>query len=317
MADKNNPQSPNVIGVDVAKNKLDIHCLMTGEHSLIENNASSIKQWLKQVVKTNIVMMIVEKTGGYEELIRSLCVAHEVPIHVAHPAKVHYFAKQKGYFAKTDRIDAKILAEYAHQESVSASPIPTESERALKELLARRIQLVQQLTAEKCRIKEHLTPQIKRSLKRQVKSLENEIILIEKAIEKYIEADPEKQTKKKRLETFKGVGAKVAIGLVAGLPELGTLSRSQIAGLVGVAPKNYDSGGQRGQRRIVGGRYDVRKLLYMGALSAITYNPIMKAFYVGLKARGKVSKVALVAVMRKMIIALNAMLRDQTDWQPS
>jgi len=141
--------------------------------------------------------------------------------------------------------------------------------------------------------------------------------LIEKAIEKYIEADPEKQTKKKRLETFKGVGAKVAIGLVAGLPELGTLSRSQIAGLVGVAPKNYDSGGKRGQRRIVGGRYDVRKLLYMGALSAITYNPIMKAFYVGLKARGKVSKVALVAVMRKMIIALNAMLRDQTDWQPS
>lgn len=317
MTDKNKQQIPNIIGVDVAKDKLDIHCLMTGKYAQIGNNATSIRQWLKNAKKGNITMLTVEKTGGYEELIRGLCVIHDVPVHVAHPMKVHYFAKQKGYFAKTDRIDAKILAEYTLQENVSASPVPTEADRILKELIARRTQLVQQITAEKCRLKDHLSTVIKRSIKRQVKSLENEITLIEKQIEKNIEADPEKHAKKARLETFKGVGPKVAIGLVAGLPELGTLSRSQIAGLVGVAPKNYDSGRKTGQRRIVGGRYDVRKLLYMGALAAITHNPIMKAFYAGLKARGKASKVALVAVMRKIIIALNAMVRNQTDWKAS
>jgi transposase len=145
--------------------------------------------------------------------------------------------------------------------------------------------------------------------------LENEINLIEQAISKCIEADLEKQATRERLKTFKGIGEKVAIGLVAGLPELGHLSRSQIAGLVGVAPKNYDSGRKTGQRRIVGGRYEVRKLLYMSALTAIRYNPAIKEFYTKLKLKGKASKVALVAVMRKIIITLNAMIRDQTEWQ--
>ncbi len=195
------------------------------------------------------------------------------------------------------------------------SPVPTKAEKILKELITRRIQLIQQMTAEKCRLKDHLATEIKRSISRHVKSLANEIILIEKQIEKNIQADPEKCVKKIRLETFKVVGSKVAAGLVAGMPELGNLSRSQIAGLIGVAPKNYDSGRKTGQRRIVGGRAELRKLLYMAALSAIRHNPIMKAFYSVLKAKGKASKVALVAVMRKIIITLNAMIRDQMDWQ--
>lgn len=315
MTDENKAEIPNIIGVDVSKDKLDIHCLIGEKYLQIGNDPSSIKAWLKKLAKTPVKMLTVEKTGGYEEFIRSLCVSYKVPVHVAHPAKVHYFAKQKGYFAKTDRIDAKILAEYTDQEKVSASPIPTEADKLLKELITRRVQLVQQMTAEKCRLKAHLATEIKRSIKRHVKSLANEITLIEKQIEQSIQADPEKGAKKIRLETFKGVGSKVATGLIAGMPELGELSRSQIASLIGVAPKNYDSGRKTGQRRIMGGRAELRKLLYMAALSAIRHNPIMKAFYSLLKAKGKASKVALVAVMRKIIITLNAMIRDQMDWK--
>jgi transposase len=140
MADKSKAILPHVIGVDVAKDTLDIHCLMTGQYLQVENQQSAITAWLKTISQTGVIMLTVEKTGGYEERLRELCVEHLVPVHVAHPARVHYFAKQKGYFAKTDRIDARILAEYTHQEQVTASPIPTKEDKALKEMIARRVQ---------------------------------------------------------------------------------------------------------------------------------------------------------------------------------
>ena len=303
-----------IIGADVAKDKIVLHILSEDKHETIANDRASIKSYIKKLNKRKIKMVAMEKTGGYEELARSLFVEAGLPVHVGHPTKIHYFAKQKGYFAKTDRIDAKIIAEFAFQERVEATAIESVIEKTLKELTNRRTQVVQQLIGEKCRLLPHLSKETQRSIKRQIKSLEGEIKLIENKLMLLIEGDPEKKAKKERLETFKGVGSTVSTGLIAGLPELGNLNRRQIAALVGVAPKNYDSGKRRGKRHISGGRFCVRKLLYMAALASIRHNAKLKRFYDDLKARGKESKVALVAVMRKIIITLNAMLRDSKNW---
>lgn len=303
-----------IIGADVAKDKIDLHILSEDKHESIANNRTSIKRYIERLKKKKIKMIAMEKTGGYEALAHSLFVEAGLPVHVGHPTKIHYFAKQKGYFAKTDRIDAKIIAEFAFQEKVEVTAIESIIEKTLKELTSRRVQVVQQLTGEKCRLLPHLSKETQRSIKRQIKFLESEVKLIENKVMTLVENDPKKKAKKECLETFKGVGSIVSVGLVSGLPELGALNRSQIAALVGVAPKNYDSGKKRGKRRISGGRFCVRKLLYMAALASIRHNTKLKDFYDDLKARGKESKVALVAVMRKIIITLNAMLRDNKNW---
>ena len=312
----NDKHTQSIIGIDVSKHKLDLYDVVQRQHQTVPNEARAIKQLHKTLKqRSDKVLCVMEYTGGYEKQAHRLLSEAGLAVHVAHPNRVHYFAKQKGYFGKTDSIDAKILAEFGAQEQPKPTPLPSLSEQALKELSQRHSQVVTLITAEKCRLRDELCTPIQRSIRRMIKHLETEKILLAQQIDKHIQASPELQQKVDRLTTFKGVGPTISRALVALLPELGQISRSAIASLVGVAPKNHDSGLKKGRRHIAGGRFHIRQLLYMAALVAIRHNAKLKLYYEHLRILGKPAKVAIVAVMRKIIITLNAMLRDNKPWQ--
>lgn len=312
---KNTNSLKAIVGVDVSKDKLDIFENQTGQWSTIQNGEKSIRSFLKNLKKNNDKLLVVmENTGGLEKSLLYVSQEQGIPTHLAHASRVHYFAKQKGYFAKTDKKDAQIIAEYAQQEQIEANVENIEEQNELRELNNRRAQIVDDLHDEKCRLSRPLSTAVKRSIKRKITFLENEKKTIESAIDKLIKECPEKAEISKRLQTFKGIGPAIASGLVCLIPELGKMSRSHIASILGVAPKNNDSGKKIGKRRIVGGRFNARRLLYMGALVAIRYNHKLKETYQRLVNKGKPAKVAIVAVMRKIIITLNAMVRDKKNW---
>lgn len=308
--------NPVIIGIDVAKDKLDICILPMRETALIANTKQGISAYIKTLKKRGLEgKVVMECTGGYEKLAHRQFTLAGYPSHVGDPTRMYHFAKQKGYFGKTDTIDSHTSAQYGLQENVPATPLVSKVDEELAELTTRRNQLVDQLTIEKRRYQTPLSAVTKRLIKRQIKQLGGAIKQVDTLIDTRIKADKAKQERVACLLTFKGVGCITANTLVSLLPELGKLTRAQIACLCGVAPKNKDSGTKRGRRMIVGGRFHVRKILYMAALSAIRFNAPMKIFYERLKEQGKHSKVAIVAVMRKMIITLNAMLRDGNVWQ--
>lgn len=316
MLSNNNPRT--IVGIDVSKDKLDIHVLFQNKTFMIDNHPKAIAGLIKRLKhEYPIPFVVMENTGGLEKTAHSLCTKHGIDVHIAHSNRVYHFAKQKGYFAKTDKKDAETIAEYAHQEQVEATPSYNEEETALRELSNRRAQIVDDLHDEKCRLTRPLSSSVKRSINRKVKFLEQEKKQIEKEMHTLIHNCPEKKETMKRLQTFNGIGPAISQGLVALLPELGQMSRSQIAAILGVAPKNNDSGKKQGRRRIVGGRFNARRLLYMGALVSIRHNETLKLLYNRLIEKGKPAKVAIVAVMRKIIITLNAMIRDKKDWAPN
>ncbi|WP_298627792.1 IS110 family transposase [uncultured Legionella sp.] len=313
MKNTNTPRQ--IVGVDVSKDKLDIYESQTGQWCTVENDEKSIRSFLKKLKKNNEELLIVmENTGGLEKNLLYVSQEQGISTHLAHSNRVHYFAKQKGYFAKTDKKDAQIIAEYAKQEQVEANVEHIKEQNELRELINRRAQIVDDLHDEKCRLSRPLSPPVKRSIKRKITFLEAEKKLIEAAIEQLIKACPIKDELFKRLQTFKGIGPAIGAGLVCLVPELGKMNRSHIASILGVAPKNNDSGKKVGKRKIVGGRFNARRLVYMGALVAIRYNIKLKEMYQRMMEKGKPAKVAIVAVMRKIIITLNAMVRDQKNW---
>lgn len=308
----------SIIGVDVSKDKLDIHILSTNESITIKNDTWSINAFIKKLKKSHENLLIVmEYTGGLEKWMLESCNKQEVLVHIANPSRVYHFAKQKGYFAKTDKQDAVIIARYGEQEDVGENCGYYISNMPLRELNNRRAIIVADLRDEKCRLTRPVTAQVQRSIKRKIKYLENEKKLLDQEINKIIEQCPEKSAQVKRLQTCKGIGPTIAQGLVCLLPELGSLSRREVAAIIGVAPQNNDSGRKHGKRRIVGGRFNARRLLYMGALVASKFNPSAAKLYKRLINNGKPAKVALVAVMRKLIITLNAMIREGKNWQPN
>ncbi len=305
-----------IIGIDVAKDKLDICILPMRETDLIANTKQGIDAFIKKLKEQDLeAKVVMESTGGYEKLAHRIFTEEGFPTHIGDPTRMYYFAKQKGYFGKTDTIDAHTSAQYGLQENVPATPLLSQADEELAEITTRRAQLVDQLATEKCRYQTPLGKVTKGLIKKQIKQLDVAVKQVDDLIDAHILADKEKQQRVICMQTLKGVGRITANTLVATLPELGQLSRAQIACLCGVAPRNKDSGTKRGRRMIVGGRFNIRKILYMAALSAIRFNPAMKKFYERLKGQGKHSKVAIVAVMRKMIITLNAMLRDGKVWQ--
>jgi transposase len=259
----------------------------------------------------------MESTGGYEKRVARLLTQAGVPIHIAHPNQVFYFARSKKLFAKTDKIDAAILAYFGKEMEITPTSLPSEEDQEFKELATRQEQLTHALMVEKCRLKDHLTSETKRSIIRMIKQIERELDLIAEKIKEHIEESEVKKQRANLLKTFKGIGEKTAHMLVACLPELGKLTRAEIASMVGVAPMNQDSGATQGYRAIQGGRFHVRRALYMPALSAMQHNSRMRAYYERLIAKGKKEKVAIVAVMRKMIITLNAMLKNNESWNPA
>lgn len=308
-----------IIGVDVSKAKLDIYDLTVEKHHVIENKPRSIGQWLARIQKQYIQVKIVfEPTGGYEKKLINALLSKDIIAYSIHPNKLLNFKKCEGDKAKTDKIDANYIAQYAkvYPEQLKEITENYVKNKGLSELNTTRKQIKMQLQSVN-NYSEHdpYSKEIKQHHKRLKKFLLQELQKIELAIEDAISHDEEKTNKAQILQSMKGVGKVVAQTMVCNVPELGNIENGKISKLIGVAPINQDSGKKQSQRCIEGGRADVRAVLYMAALSAIRYNPKMKQIYTDLRNRGKPFKVAIVAIMRRMVCVMNAMVRDNKPWQ--
>lgn len=310
-----------IIGIDVSKDKLDIYVQGTAEHRVITNHPRQIGEWLTQMIRQYPRLKLVfEPTGRYEKKLILLALKHNVTCFSVHPNKIFNFKKCLGNNAKTDKIDAIIIAKYAqdfpeHLKLIDNSYI---EHIELKELSARRRQLKDELHRMVCRMKHDISStEVKKSYTRMKKVLLAELKRIETVMTACIKADKDKQHKVELLQSIKGVGVVTSQMMVTEVPELGQLDKRKICKLIGVAPLNCDSGKKAGGRHIDAGRRDVRNVIYMAALVAIRHNEHMRSIYQQLRARGKLAKVAIVAIMRRLVCTMNAMLRDDKKWMSS
>lgn len=303
------------IGIDVAKDHLDIAVLPSGDAWRVANSPDDIDTLTARLTDLQAALVVLEATGGHEHAVAAALAAANLAVAVINPRQVRDFARATGELAKTDALDAHILALFAERVRPEPRALPDAAQRALEALLSRRRQLIGMLVAERNRLL-LADAAVQKSLTKHVRWLEKELGAVEDAVAKAVEASPLWRAKEDLLRSVPGVGRVLASTLLADLPELGDLNRKEIAKLVGVAPLARDSGKHRGQRIAWGGRAEVRSALYMGALACITHNPTVGGFYRRLVARGKPKKVALVAAMRKLLVVLNAMVRDGERWDP-
>ena len=305
-----------VIGIDVSKKRLDIYAHPSGIVKSVANTEKGFEEltvWLKTL---DVAKVVVEATGGLEIPVLMYLSEYRFMVCRVNPRWMKDFARAYGRVAKTDTLDARIIALYG--EKMEPEPfLPPEAEsQAFKDLTVRRRQLLIMITMEGNRLQQTRNPYIYRMHYRHVAYLKAQLKELEAILEEMIAANQEWSRKKAIIESVPGVGQTCTKALIADLPELGSLNSKQIAALVGVAPFNKDSGAQYGQRRISGGREQVRRILYMAALAAATkHNPVLNTFYKKLVAAGKPKKVALIACMRKLVVMLNAMVRDDKEWQ--
>lgn len=302
------------IGIDVSKARLDTS--LPGAESSFVNDAEGVEALAQSLATHAPKLVVLEATGGLERALVAALLARGLPVAVVNPRQVRDFAKASGRLAKTDRIDAQMLARFGQAIEPSQRPLPDEAAQAFADQLTRRRQLVEMLAMEKTRLKQTPDKEVRRDLKEHIEWLENRLRASEDGLRRTVEASPAWQAKRDLLAEVKGVGEITVLTLIALLPELGRIDRKQIASLVGLAPFNRDSGTLRGRRTVWGGRAAVRQTLYMATLTAVRWNPPLKAFYERLVGKGKASKVALVACMRKLLTMLNAMLRDGKKWAP-
>lgn len=308
------------IGIDVAKATLDVHVRPSDEQWTVANDEAGIRQLVDQVRGAAPTQVVLEATGGYELAVVSALAAAGLPVVVVNPRQVRDFAKATGQLAKTDRLDAAVLARFAEVVQPEARTLATAEQQELDALLTRRRQLIDMLTAEKNRLGQVFVragASVRKSLKAHIAFLERELQRADTDLGDRIRQSPLWREREDLLRSAPGVGPVLSRTLLAALPELGRLDRKAIAALVGVAPMNRDSGLMRGKRMIFGGRAPVRTALYMGALTATRCNPVIRQFYQRLVATGKPKKVALTACMRKLLIILNAMVRQGTPWSPA
>jgi transposase len=302
------------VGVDVSKDQLDVAAHPDLSSWSVPNDEAGIEDLVKRLGELRPACIVLEATGGLEMPALTALAVAGLPAVAVNPRQTRHFAKAAGLLAKTDRIDALVLARFAEAMKPEIRPILDAPAQELRALTVRRRQLVEMLTAEKNR--RSMAP------KRMVKEIDQHIAWLEKSLariqddmQKAIRNTPVWREKDDLLQSAKGIGPKTSAVLIAELPELGHLDRWEIAKLVGLAPMNCDSGRYRGQRHIQGGRAPLRCALYMATLTAIRFNPTIAAFYQRLIAAGKLFKVAMTACMRKLLVHLNAMLRDRTPWQ--
>ena len=301
-------------GVDVSKDWIDI--ANQGSVIRVKQAKGKINQHIKRYIKSpRQSVVVLESTGGYERLAARLFSEAGVSVHIAHPNRVRDFAKAKGRLAKTDKLDAIVLEDYSKFIDPSiVRPINSKEIMALNDLNSRLIQLKQFHHQESCRIGISSSTPVKKSLKAMLKVTKTQITLIENQMKAIIKRSPELSEKFIRLQTMKGVGPTLALSLIADLPELGQATKKEIAALVGVAPVTQESGKKKGKAFIRHGRHDLRRVLYMGALVAIRHDEKMRDFYNNLINKGKAKKVGIVAVMRKMIVILNAMIEKGENY---
>jgi len=306
--------TPLFVGIDVSKATLDIATYPPGDRWQVANADPDLHTLVQRLRRLHPTRLVLEATGGYERALVAACATVGLPIVVANPRQVRDFARSTGQLAKTDAIDATILALFAARIQPALRPLPEAERQALDALLTRRRQLLEMLTAERNRL-EHALPAIRRDLQAHIRWLERRLADVDRDLEATIHASPLWRTQEDLLRTVPGIGPVVSRTLLGALPELGTLSHKQIAALVGLAPLNRDSGTRRGHRMIWGGRAPVRSALWMAAIVASRHNPVIRTFYLRLLAAGKPKKVALTACARKLLTILNAMMRTNTPWR--
>jgi len=304
------------VGIDVSKDQLDICVIPLSEEFSCSNTPRGIKQLCKKLTGLTVTLIVVESTGIYHRALVQVLNNMGLPIRVVNPRQIRDFARATGKLAKTDRIDARVIASFAASLTPELRPILTQELQELKDLSARRSQLVTMLIAERNRLS--TTPKsIHASIRHHIQFLSQQLVLLERKIQKHIKDHQQLSCTAQLLQSAKSVGPVLATTLLCDLPELGKLDKRKISALVGVAPFNRDSGKFKGKRAIWGGRAQVRSVLYMATLNAVRNNPQLKVFYQHLLNAGKPKKLAIVACMRKFILILNAMIRDQRTWRPT
>jgi len=307
-------EAPVFVGIDISKARLDVALRPAGSLFTVPYDDAGIAMVVERLGALSPVGIVVEATGGLEVLLSGALATAGLPVAVVNPRQVRDFARATGRLAKTDRLDAQILAQFAEAVRPACRPLPDASTQQLAALLTRRRQLVEMLTAEKNR--RGSAPQGMRSqIQTHIDWLAQHVAQLDRDLTTAVQASPIWRAHDELLRSVPGIGPVITRTLLAELPELGTLTRKQIAALVGVAPLNRDSGTFRGKRTIWGGRATVRAALYMGALVAARHNAVLKAFYQRLRGAGKAPKVALTACMRKLLTILNAMLKHRTPWR--
>ncbi len=308
-------EAPQFIGIDVAKAELAVAVRPAGTQWTVPQTEAGWEALATQLQALGPTLVLLEATGGLELPVTGVLAAAGLPVAIVNPRQVRDFAKARGTLAKTDPVDAQVLAHFAEAVRPVPRPVPDAATQALAALVTRRRQLVEMLTAERNRLGSAPRP-LRPRLQAHIRWLQRALGGLDGDLQQAIRTSPCWRVQDDLLRSAPGVGPVLSATLLASLPELGTLSRRAIAALVGVAPWSRESGARRGARRCWGGRAAVRGVLYMGTLAAVRHNPVLRAFYQRLRQAGKLKKVALVACMRKLLTILNAMVRHQKAWAP-
>jgi len=304
------------VGIDVSKDRLDVHVQPTGEAFAVARDGEGLASLVARLKPLAPHVVAVEATGGFEMTVAAAIAGAGLPLAIVNPAQVRHYAQALGRRAKTDRIDAEVIARFAAAVRPEPRPLPDEATQALADLVTRRRQIIAMMVAERQRAT-RLPKRLKRSCERVVRVLEKELAALDQDIDTTVRGTPAWRVKEDLLASVIGIGTITARALIADLPELGTLNRRQIAALVGVAPFTRESGQWRGKSFIAGGRPTIRAALFVATMAAVRHNPSIRDFRDHLIARGKPKMVAMVACMRKLLTILNAILRDQTPWKPA
>ena len=310
------PRSATFVGIDVAKAHLDVAVRPAGTHQRVPNTEAGITELQVALQAAQPELVVLEATGGYETLVATTLASSGLPVAVVNPRQVRQFARAVGQLAKTDVLDAQLLARFAEVVRPEPRPLRDAAAQALAALVARRRQVVEMLVAEQQRLGTQPV-NLRARVQEHIDWLQDERAQLDKELQTQLRQSAVWRATAELLRSVPGVGPVVAATLVAELPELGRLNRKQIAALVGVAPLACESGTLRGRRIVWGGRAQVRAVLYMSTVAALRWNRVIRAFYDRLRGAGKPAKVALTACMRKLLTILNAMVRSQTRWQPA
>lgn len=304
------------VGVDVSKSLVAVHIRPINESFSCKNDASGTALIVARLQQLAPRLIVLEATGGHEVLLANALVLERLPVAVVNPAHARNFARALGRLAKTDPIDAMLLAHFAEAIRPEVRVLPDRQAQELSDLITRRRQLIELLVAERNRSLT-LRGWARKDIDHTIQWIEKRLKRLDLHLQQAIQSNPEWQGREQLLTSVPAVGPVLASTLIAELPELGQLSHKKISALVGLAPFNHDSGRLRGKRRIWGGRSKLRASLYMSVVAGLRFNPVIKRFYQRLIAAGKPAKVALTACMHKLLVLLNAMVRDNLDWRPS
>jgi transposase len=304
------------VGIDVSKDRLDVAVRPSGESFAVSRDGAGIEALIERLKLLSPKLVAIEATGGFETVVAAGLAGADLSVVVVNPAQVRAFAQALGKRAKTDPIDARVIAHFAEATKPQLRQLPDETTRLLADLVARRRQIVEMIAAESQRARRVTAARLKKSIARLRKALEKELAELDDDISDHVRGSPAWAEKEDLLASVPGIGPTIARTLIAELPELGSLDRRQVAALAGLAPWTRQSGKWQGKRFIGGGRSSVRRVLFMGAMVAARFNPTLKLFRDKLVAAGKPKLVAIIAVARKLLTILNAILRDKTPWQP-